>query len=116
MGFGNKLAEIRKRKGISQVVFAERVGLNVSHLSRIEKEKQIAPRLEIAFRMIQVLKLTREEGIDLLQQAGYPSEYFTGSLALAELESRREIIESIETIQAELDLLKKRLLDETLKS
>lgn len=113
MAFGKKIAEHRQRIGMKQATLAERIGIGETHLSRIEQEKQIAPRLDTIFRMIQVLELTREEGIDLLLEAGYPAEFFTGSPILADLDSKQKLVESIEAIQNQLDLLKKRLVNET---
>lgn len=112
-GFGSKLAEYRKRKGLSQTIFAERVGMSVSHLSLIEKGTQSHPRLQTMFRMMEVLELTREQGIDLLREAGFPTEFFNDSSVLIELDKKKELIESIEVIQSELDLLKRRLVDES---
>ena|SRR2546421_13051862 len=112
MSFGSKLAEYRKSRGIDQKAFAKRVGIAITHLNRIEREINKPPKIETIFQMIEKLCLTRIQAIALLQEAGYPMELFNGSTALDKLE-RKSLAEKLEAIQAEIDEVKRQLVDES---
>ncbi|MEF8916670.1 MAG: helix-turn-helix domain-containing protein [Candidatus Bipolaricaulota bacterium] len=73
-GFGRQVRQTRKEKGIGLRELSRRVGIDYSHLSRIERGKRPPPDLEV------VVKIARELGIDrtkLLNLAGVPEEVIT---------------------------------------
>ena|SRR5438309_5177780 len=115
MGFGKTLSGYRKRYGIRQDHFAERVHINRSHLNQIEKEKVSPPKLETVLLMIDVLNLNGDETVDLLiallHDAGRLSDA-QGILALANegklderLKALEKIVRAFETLQAQLKTL-----------
>jgi len=57
----NKVAEFRNGKGISQDIFAGKVGISRTHLSEIENEKVPNPGGIIILRIAKELKLPVEE-------------------------------------------------------
>lgn len=69
--FGERLVEYRKRLGMTQRALAERAGLAPSHLNPIEKGTRKPPSVESVLRMIEALRLTRGEAVELLRLASY---------------------------------------------
>jgi transcriptional regulator with XRE-family HTH domain len=57
MRFGEKVRKLRKKKGLSQVELADKVGMNANHLSRLERGVGL-PSTEILKRLGQTLEAT----------------------------------------------------------
>lgn len=55
--FGSILKSLRSEKGFSQEVFANKIGIHVTNLSKYERNLSI-PSLEVAKRMAEVLEVT----------------------------------------------------------
>jgi len=58
--FGANLKRFRSEKGLSQEVFAAKIGVHVTNLSKYERNKSI-PSLEIAEKMSSVLDMSLDE-------------------------------------------------------
>ena len=79
--FGKRLQQIRKMRGLTQAMFAELVGLEVSTISRIEKGSQY-PKPENVNKFVEVLNVELKE-------------FFTFTFVE---KSREELIQSIYSI------------------
>jgi transcriptional regulator with XRE-family HTH domain len=55
--FGSILKQLRSEKGFSQDVFASKIGIHVTNLSKYERNISI-PSLEVAKRMAEVLEIS----------------------------------------------------------
>ena len=64
-GYGAIVREARKGKGVSLAGFSLRVGVSVSHLSRIERGRA-HPSLDVHRRLMRALGLRPEKTISLL--------------------------------------------------
>ncbi|WP_407310871.1 helix-turn-helix domain-containing protein [Desulfosporosinus sp. SB140] len=60
MRIGRKVAEIRTAKNMTQKELAERAGISVSYLSRIEKEKCPRPHIKTIARIAKCLGVELE--------------------------------------------------------
>jgi transcriptional regulator with XRE-family HTH domain len=69
--FGEQLTHYRKALGMSQRFLAERCGLGVSHLNRVEKGVRKPPQLKSLLCLLEELHLADEQAVELLQLAGY---------------------------------------------
>jgi transcriptional regulator with XRE-family HTH domain len=58
--FGTNLKQFRSEKGFSQEVFASKIGVHVTNLSKYERSKSI-PSLEIAEKMASALDISLDE-------------------------------------------------------
>lgn len=58
--FGEKLKKLRTDKGLSQTLFAQKVGVHVTNLSKYERNLSI-PSLEMAEKMATILETTLDE-------------------------------------------------------
>ena len=109
MGFGRKLAEYRKRSGIKQDEFAERLGINRSYLNEVEREKVNPPKLETILFMIGTLNnLNTEEAINLLLEAGRLPDS-QSVLTVAGAEKLVKSLEAFEAAAQAIEPLRKRL-------
>jgi UTP--glucose-1-phosphate uridylyltransferase len=68
--FGQLLQQLRKRKGLSRSALAERVGLDASHIYRIETGDR-QPSRESALALAEALETDEEPANKLLIAAGY---------------------------------------------
>nr|WP_091738236.1 helix-turn-helix transcriptional regulator [Microbacterium azadirachtae] len=77
--FGQRLRELRYRRGLSQEAVALRAGLAVFTYARIERGKSANPTLQTSLRIIEVLNLRPEElallGVGLASFACAASEH-----------------------------------------
>jgi len=114
MGFGKRLAELRKRCGIRQVEFAERLGINRQHLNEIEREKVNPPKLETILFMIGSLNLNTEEAIGLLSEAGR----LPTSQNVLTAEGTERLAQSLEAFEAAMQVIEplRKQLKDTLKT
>ena len=64
--FSNNLKRFRSEKGFPQELFAEKIGIHVTHLSKYERNKS-TPSLEIAQKMATALDLSLDELVFGLQ-------------------------------------------------
>jgi len=58
--FGSILKSLRNEKGFSQEVFAKKIGVHVTNLSKYERNLSI-PSLEVAKRMAEVLEISLDK-------------------------------------------------------
>jgi len=58
--FGSNLKRFRSEKGLSQDVFATKIGVHVTNLSKYERNKSM-PSLEIAEKMANALDMSLDE-------------------------------------------------------
>lgn len=58
--FGSILKSLRNEKGFSQDVFATKIGVHVTNLSKYERNLSI-PSLEVAKRMAEVLEISLDK-------------------------------------------------------
>lgn len=58
--FGKNLKELRSGKGFSQEVFASKIGIHVTNLSKYERNISI-PSLEVAEKMAKILSISLDE-------------------------------------------------------
>lgn len=84
---GNRLRELRLKRGLTQGDVAERCGMSAAVLSRKETGKQAFNRTDLT-RLIPVLKLTPEEAFELWCDAGMvaatlPSGFTNGAMHVA---------------------------------
>lgn len=101
MGFGEKLAEYRKRSHIRQDEFADLLRMNRSHLNQIERGKVNPPRLETIILMIGLLKLSPDEAIELLFKTGQVQNS-ESILTVANIES---LVKSLEAFEVALQAI-----------
>src|SRR5437764_4696592 len=95
-GFGTKVLEYRTRSEMGQEEFAERVGLHVMHLAKVERGKNNPPGLGTILIMIGVLNLSSSEAIEFLQAAGQLPDY----LNISSIRGIKELAESLEVFEA----------------
>lgn len=72
--FTEILKEARQRRGLSQNALAKAVGINASHLNRIERGVRNPPRRRTVLALAQALHLSPEQTNLFLESAGYASE------------------------------------------
>lgn len=91
--FSSILTQARKNRGLSQNSLARAVGINASHLNRIERGLRNPPSRDIVLALAQVLTMNQEETNLLLVSAGYAPEYIDGvvSISPGKTELRRRI-------------------------
>ena len=61
MGFGGYLRKKREERELTLVEVAERVGISVAYLSRIERERENAPKDELIQKVCKALDLDADE-------------------------------------------------------
>ena len=61
MGFGGYLRKKREDRGLTLVEVAERVGISVAYLSRIERERENAPKDALIQKACKALDLDADE-------------------------------------------------------
>ncbi len=61
MGFGGYLRKKREDRGLTLVEVAERVGISVAYLSRIERERENAPKDALIQKVCKALDLDADE-------------------------------------------------------
>ncbi len=76
--FAQALAEAREAKGLSQNALARALGMDASHLNRIERGLRNPPSREKVLAIAEVLELTPEEQTRLLVSAGFAPENVRG--------------------------------------
>ncbi len=69
--FGSLLKLLRLSIGISQRQLAASIGLNPSHLSRVERGQKNPPKRETIGKICKVLGLSQEQRQQLYEAAGY---------------------------------------------
>ncbi|MCF7890075.1 helix-turn-helix domain-containing protein [Candidatus Bipolaricaulota bacterium] len=69
--FGKKVRQARKEEGIGLRELSRRIGIDYSHLSRIERGKRPPPDLEVVVKIASELAIDRAK---LLSLAGVPEE------------------------------------------
>jgi len=70
-GFGEKVREYRKARGITQKALAEAAGLTATYFNRIEKGTRKIPRVETVLALVAALHLKLKEAEELVELAGY---------------------------------------------
>lgn len=60
---GRRIGEIRKRRGLSQEMLAERAGISAQYVSNIERGKE-NPTLDLLFRLAEALRVSLGELCD----------------------------------------------------
>ena len=55
--FGRLIRKLRKKKGLTQEVFADEAGLDVSYIGRVERG-QVNPGLTIIYQLASALKIS----------------------------------------------------------
>ena len=70
INFGNFLEQKRKQKGMTMRKFAELIPMSAPYLSDIEKNRRNPPPIDKLNRIAEVLCLTDEEKIEMLNLAG----------------------------------------------
>ncbi len=78
LNFGDKVRKNREEKDIGLRELSRRIGIDYSHLSRIERGERPPPDLDIVVRIAKELKLDR---YDLLKSAGVPEEIISNNLS-----------------------------------
>lgn len=86
--FAEVLAEAREAKGISQNALARSLGMDASHLNRIERGLRNPPSREKVLAISEVLELAPEEQTRLLVAAGYAPEDVRGLASIRANTSR----------------------------
>ena len=59
-GFAQRLRELRRQKNLSQIEFAERVGVHKSHIGRYERGESARPAADTLKRMADILGVTTD--------------------------------------------------------
>ena len=57
MTFGQRLRELRKRMGLTQIQTAARIGCNLINYRRWEKD-EVSPRMEMMFQIAEYYKMS----------------------------------------------------------
>ena len=68
--FGSFLEQKRKEKGMTMRQFADLIPMSAPYLSDIEKNRRNPPPIDKLNRIAEVLCLTEEENIEMLNLAG----------------------------------------------
>lgn len=66
MGFGKRLASVRKDKKISQSELAAKVGLHINALGRYERDETI-PSIEVAAKLAKALNISLDYLCELIE-------------------------------------------------
>ena len=67
--FGERLKKLRAEKDLSQTLFAQKIGIHVTNLSKYERNLSV-PSLDMAEKMATVLETTLDELVYGKQKAG----------------------------------------------
>jgi transcriptional regulator with XRE-family HTH domain len=73
-GFGARVRQYRKARGITQKALAEAVALTPTYYNRIEQGTRKIPKVETVLALVAALHLPPEEAEELVQLAGYSPE------------------------------------------
>ena len=61
MGTGTNIARLRQAQGMTQKELAERAGISIRYLSRIEEGNYLSPHIKTLSRVAYALKVTLSE-------------------------------------------------------
>lgn len=110
--FGQRLKELRKSKGYTQQLLAEKAGIDEKHLSRIENNKYFPTYITLN-KLLNALGVTVDEvGIELNNVQIAQNATYTKALQILNLASNDDelkcYLEALKVVQKTLNLKKNR--------
>jgi transcriptional regulator with XRE-family HTH domain len=108
--FGERLRQLREEKGLSMRQLAERSGVDVGVVSRVERGQYKPPKIGTIEKLARALDLSEAEKEELLRLSGRLEPESTGTeLSVARVEADQEVRERLAAVEERVRHLEERL-------
>lgn len=110
MDFGERLRQLREEKGLSMRQLAERSGVDVGVISRVERGQYKPPKITTIEKLARALELSEAEEEELLRLSGRREPEATETeLPGASPETEQEVRERLAALEERVRRLEERL-------